>query len=158
MMLVRTQVSAVSAKTNTTGAARLGAFTEDDCQVALYDTPGVVHTRYPPSAGSAWQSILCIDNFTDVRNCSPPDTLCSLTLQCNIPFCYRHSLCSLIGFIDACRFLHGPRHAKSVRSAWVTASSCELLMCIVDARRQVLCAPMDGVFSSLHTQSCCNIG
>lgn len=39
------QVTAVSDKTNTTGAARLGAFTEDTSQVALYDTPGVVHTR-----------------------------------------------------------------------------------------------------------------
>ena len=40
------QVTAVSSKTNTTGVARLGAFTEGTCQVALYDTPGVVHTRY----------------------------------------------------------------------------------------------------------------
>ena len=39
------QVTAVSDKTNTTGAARLGAFTEGKSQVALYDTPGVVHTR-----------------------------------------------------------------------------------------------------------------
>ena len=39
------QVTAVSDKTNTTGAARLGAFTEGISQVALYDTPGVVHTR-----------------------------------------------------------------------------------------------------------------
>ena len=53
MMLLQVQVSAVSAKTNTTGAARLGAFTEDNCQVALYDTPGVVHTRYSPSADSS---------------------------------------------------------------------------------------------------------
>ena len=41
------QVTAVSDKTNTTGAARLGAFTEGNSQVALYDTPGVVHTRCP---------------------------------------------------------------------------------------------------------------
>jgi len=40
------QVTAVSAKTNTTATSRLGAFTEGNCQVALYDTPGVVHTRY----------------------------------------------------------------------------------------------------------------
>ena len=40
------QVTAVSSKTNTTGVARLGAFTEGTSQVALYDTPGVVHTRY----------------------------------------------------------------------------------------------------------------
>ena len=40
------QVTAVSSKTNTTAAARLGAFTEGAAQVALYDTPGVVSTRY----------------------------------------------------------------------------------------------------------------
>jgi GTPase Era involved in 16S rRNA processing len=39
------QVSAVSSKTNTTAAARLGAFTEGAVQVALFDTPGVVSTR-----------------------------------------------------------------------------------------------------------------
>lgn len=36
------QVSAVSQKTNTTTVCQLGAFTENDAQVILYDTPGVV--------------------------------------------------------------------------------------------------------------------
>ena len=36
------QVSAVSAKTNTTAHHRLGAFTLGESQVVLYDTPGVV--------------------------------------------------------------------------------------------------------------------
>lgn len=44
--MVHGQVSAVSSKTNTTDAARLGAFTEGPSQVALYDTPGVVSTRF----------------------------------------------------------------------------------------------------------------
>ncbi|BDA47463.1 probable GTPase Era at C-terminar half [Coccomyxa sp. Obi] len=44
--LVGHKVSAVSSKTNTTDAARLGAFTEGTSQVALYDTPGVVSTRF----------------------------------------------------------------------------------------------------------------
>ncbi|CAL8472100.1 g11642 [Coccomyxa elongata] len=44
--LVGHKVSAVSSKTNTTDAARLGAFTEGPSQVALYDTPGVVSTRF----------------------------------------------------------------------------------------------------------------
>ncbi|KDD76121.1 SOUL heme-binding protein [Helicosporidium sp. ATCC 50920] len=35
-------VSAVSQKTNTTTVCQLGAFTENDAQVILYDTPGVV--------------------------------------------------------------------------------------------------------------------
>jgi GTP-binding protein Era len=39
------QVSAVSAKTNTTARIRLGAFTEGAAQVVLYDTPGVVGPR-----------------------------------------------------------------------------------------------------------------
>ena len=68
---------------------------------------------------------------------------CSLDLEGNCTFHYKHSLCSFIGFTDPCRFLHGPRHARSVRSAWGTASSCELLMCIVDAHRQVQCAQVD---------------
>lgn len=46
------QVSAVSSRTNTTEASRLGAFTEGPCQVALYDTPGVVSTRYDAEAFS----------------------------------------------------------------------------------------------------------
>lgn len=39
------QVSAVSPKTNTTEAARLGAFTLGPSQVVLYDTPGVVDQK-----------------------------------------------------------------------------------------------------------------
>ena len=41
-----TQVSAVSAKTNTTAMSVLGAFTEGERQVALFDTPGVVASSY----------------------------------------------------------------------------------------------------------------
>ena len=70
--------------------------------------------------------------------------LCSLPSHCKCTSYCKHSLCSFIGFTDACRFLHGPRHARSVRSAWGTASSCELLMCIVDAHRQVKRAPEHG--------------
>ncbi|EIE23555.1 GTP-binding protein Era [Coccomyxa subellipsoidea C-169] len=77
--LVGHKVSAVSSKTNTTDATRLGAFTEGPAQVALYDTPGVVTTR----------------------------------------------------------FLRGNQHAKRVRSAWGTASDCEMLLFIVDAHRQI---------------------
>ena len=40
------QITAVSSKTNTTETARLGAFTEGVSQLALYDTPGVVSTRW----------------------------------------------------------------------------------------------------------------
>lgn len=47
------QVSAVSSKTNTTDAARLGAFTFGPAQVALYDTPGVVSTRFFRSSAHA---------------------------------------------------------------------------------------------------------
>lgn len=74
------QVSAVSSKTNTTDSTRLGAFTDGPSQVALYDTPGVVSTR----------------------------------------------------------FFRGNQHAKRVRSAWGTASDCEMLLFIVDAHRQVV--------------------
>lgn len=44
----------MSARSNTTQASHLGAFTEGAAQVTLYDTPGVVITRRArPPAGVA---------------------------------------------------------------------------------------------------------
>ena len=54
------QVTAVSPKTNTTTAARLGAFRREHTQVVLYDTPGVVGpaslhgARHEQRVRSAW--------------------------------------------------------------------------------------------------------
>ena len=45
LLLLLLQVSAVSAKTNTTAYSRLGAFTQGAAQVVLYDTPGVVGSQ-----------------------------------------------------------------------------------------------------------------
>ena len=39
------QVSAVSPKTNTTNVPMLGAWTEGEKQIVLFDTPGVVSPR-----------------------------------------------------------------------------------------------------------------
>lgn len=38
----------------------------------------------------------------------------------------------------AYRCYHGPQHAQRVESAWKTASSCDVLVFVVDARRQLL--------------------
>lgn len=40
--------------------------------------------------------------------------------------------------IVACRYYHGPQHAQRVESAWNIASSCDVLVFVVDAHRQLL--------------------
>lgn len=40
------QISAVSAKYNTTRDRALGILTKKDCQIAFYDTPGLIKPKY----------------------------------------------------------------------------------------------------------------
>lgn len=51
--LVGTKVSAVSPKTNTTNVPMLGAWTEGEKQIVLFDTPGVVSPRQYRNAAQA---------------------------------------------------------------------------------------------------------